>query len=337
MDITGLWRKVPVRDDTDWLMLPYGARGLYLQLWRKLDNDGRLNLGKHGLRGVCGHVGTLADWPVIEPDLKELLDAGEVTFDAGTGHLFVPRFVAAQGAYVMSPEAAKKRGQRARSQGQQGDMSQSRRDESGTCRTELELELELEENKKRTEVEEAKASSFAVGHAPPPPSGTQGALIPDVLPSPKPAPERNRKPRKARAAKDSPETTARTNPVWEAYSAAFVQRHRTEPTRNMRVNVDLGRFIDRVGAADAPAVAAFYVQHPAAFYVGQLHPVWALLKDAEKLHAEWRRGQVQTMTEARQREQTSSNAAFRELERRRLARAAAAEPIALRVEDDNEN
>ena len=27
MDITGLWRKVPVRDDTDWLMLPYGARG----------------------------------------------------------------------------------------------------------------------------------------------------------------------------------------------------------------------------------------------------------------------------------------------------------------------
>ena len=30
MDITGLWRKVPVRDDTDWLMLPYGARGLYL-------------------------------------------------------------------------------------------------------------------------------------------------------------------------------------------------------------------------------------------------------------------------------------------------------------------
>ena len=114
MDITGLWRKVPVRDDTDWLMLPYGARGLYLQLWRKLDNDGRLNLGKHGLRGVCGHVGTLADWPVIEPDLKELLDAGEVTFDTATGYLFVPRFVAAQGAYVMSPEAAKKRGQRAR-------------------------------------------------------------------------------------------------------------------------------------------------------------------------------------------------------------------------------
>ena len=173
MDITGLWRKVPVRDDTDWLMLPYGARGLYLQLWRKLDNDGRLNLGKHGLRGVCGHVGTLADWPVIEPDLKALLDAGELTFGDATGHLFVPRFVAAQGAYVMSPEATKKRGQRARSQGQQGDMSPDRQDTSGTCRT----ELELEENKKRTEEEEAKASSSAVGLAPPPPTPTPTAPI----------------------------------------------------------------------------------------------------------------------------------------------------------------
>ena len=176
MDITGLWRKVPVRDDTDWLMLPYGARGLYLQLWRKLDNDGRLNLGKHGLRGVCGHVGTLADWPVIEPDLKALLDAGELTFDDATGHLFVPRFVAAQGAYVMSPEATKKRGQRARSQGQQGDMSPDRQDTSGTCRT----ELELEENKKRTEEEEAKASSSAVGLAPPPPTPTPTPTAPSL-------------------------------------------------------------------------------------------------------------------------------------------------------------
>lgn len=192
---------------------------------------------------------------------------------------------------------------------------------------------------------------LAVGHAPPPPTvvlsgqsqarqeSRQGALMPEALASHKPAPERSRKPRRARAAQDAPETTARTNPVWEAYAAAFLQRHKTEPTRNLRVNVDLGHFIDRVGSSDAPAVAAFYVRHPAAFYVGQLHPVWALLKDAEKLHAEWRRGRTVTMTEARQREQTSSNAAFRELERRRLAREAAADPqaIPLRVEDDDGN
>ena len=96
MDTTGRWRKVPAQDDTDWLMLPYGARGLYLQIWRKLDNDGRLHLGKHGLRGVCVHVGMVSDWPAIEPDLKVLLDSGEVTFDATTGDLCIPRFVAAQ-------------------------------------------------------------------------------------------------------------------------------------------------------------------------------------------------------------------------------------------------
>ena len=209
MDITGLWRKVPVRDDTDWLMLPYGARGLYLQLWRKLDNDGRLNLGKHGLRGVCGHVGTLADWPVIEPDLKALLDAGELTFDDATGHLFVPRFVAAQGAYVMSPEATKKRGQRARSQGQQGDMSPDRQDTSGTCRT----ELELEENKKRTEEEEAKASSSAVGLAPPPPTPTPTApSLPGLDPG---------MPKKPRKAPRSKSATA-SNPELQTLAVALL-------------------------------------------------------------------------------------------------------------------
>ena len=150
--------------------------------------------------------------------------------------------------------------------------------------------------------EEAKASTFAVGHAPPPPSGTQGALIPDVLASPKRAPERNRKPRKARPAKDSPETTARTNPVWEAYSAAYLQEHKALPTRNGMINGQLADFLDRVPADEAPAIAAFYARHPDAWLRKNYHPIGALLKNAEGYRTEWLRGQQVTMTEARRRE-----------------------------------
>lgn len=146
-----------------------------------------------------------------------------------------------------------------------------------------------------------------------------------------------REARKTREPKaDAPTPSALT---WAAYAGAFAQRHGTEPTRNARVNAQIAQFVGRVPAEEAPQIAAFYVRHPAAYYVAQMHSVGLLLRDAEKLRAEWRRGQTVTMTEARQREQTSSNAAFRELERRRLAREAAAAPqeIPLRVEDDNGN
>jgi len=181
--------------------------------------------------------------------------------------------------------------------------------------------------------EPVKRTMFAEESPTPPPPHSQPALIPG-----EPA-----KPRKAREAKPrtaiAPSNQTASGAVWDAYAQAFKDRHKTEPTRNARVNGQIAQFVSRVPAEAAPAIAAFYVRHPNAYYAGNMHPVWALLKDAEKLHAEWRRGQVVTMTEARRNEQTSSNAAFRELERRRLARAAAAAPqeIPLRVEDDDEN
>lgn len=175
---------------------------------------------------------------------------------------------------------------------------------------------------------------LAVGHAPPPPSGTQGALIPDVLASPKSAPERNRKPRKARPAKDSPETTARTNPVWEAYSAAYLQEHRALPTRNRVINGQLADFLDRVPADEAPAIAAFYARHPDAWLRKNYHPIGALLKNAEGFRTEWLRGRQVTMTEARRNEQTAANPFLEELAERQRARAAAVQ-VECHVEGDD--
>jgi hypothetical protein len=93
-------------------MLPYGARGLLLQLWRKVGHDGRLELGRHGLRGVAGHVGSLADWPAVEVDLKALLEAGAVIHHAEAGQLEIVGYVEHQGAYARTKAAERMRRKR---------------------------------------------------------------------------------------------------------------------------------------------------------------------------------------------------------------------------------
>lgn len=136
MDVTGLFRKLPVKDTTDWLMLPYGARGLFLQLWRKADDDGMVELGKHGLRGICVHVGTLSDWERIEPDLKDLIDSGGAIHHQDSGHLELASFVESQGAYVQNPEAQRKREKRRIAQAEKArDRDNQSPDTSGHVRT----------------------------------------------------------------------------------------------------------------------------------------------------------------------------------------------------------
>ncbi len=112
MDVAGHWRKVPERDSTDFLMLSWKAQGLYALLWRKVDRGGVLGLGRHGLRGVCAHVGSPKDWPELEPLLKELIDAGELEWTPEAGALRIPIYEEAQDAMSESPEALARRRRR---------------------------------------------------------------------------------------------------------------------------------------------------------------------------------------------------------------------------------
>lgn len=92
--------------------------------------------------------------------------------------------------------------------------------------------------------------------------------------------------------KAPPKAPPATGAVWDAYRDAFVRRYGQEPVRNARVNAQLAQLVGRIGAAEAPAVAAFYVGHNGRFYVEKCHGVGYLLADAEKLRTEWaRRGQ----------------------------------------------
>lgn len=77
------------------------------------------------------------------------------------------------------------------------------------------------------------------------------------------------------------------SPTWDSYAAAYQRRYKTEPVRNATVNAQLKAFVARIGAQEAPLVAAFYVGLNDPFYVKQGHATGPLLKDAESVRMQW--------------------------------------------------
>lgn len=108
---------------------------------------------------------------------------------------------------------------------------------------------------------------------------------------------------KARAPKDDGPTVG----TWKAYSQAYGVRYSVEPVRNATVNGQLANLVSRLGADEAPAVAAFYVRSNNGRYVAAGHSVGMLLTDAEKLRTEWATGRQGTTTQAHQADKTATN------------------------------
>ena len=123
-----------------------------------------------------------------------------------------------------------------------------------------------------------------------------GAIAPSAL--------SGKAPRKAREAKPAPPSAE----VWEAYASAYQGRYHVQPVRNASVNAHLAQFVGRVGADEAPAVAAHFVQSQNGLYVAAMHPTNLLLRDAEKLRTEWATGRMVTRTQAQQADRTQTNA-----------------------------
>lgn len=96
--------------------------------------------------------------------------------------------------------------------------------------------------------------------------------------------------------------------AWEAYANAYEIRYGAPPVRNASVNSQLAQVVDRLGAADAPAVAAFFVNQQNGLYVTAMHPVNLLLRDAEKIRTEWFTGRTVTRTQGMHADRTQTNA-----------------------------
>lgn len=102
----------------------------------------------------------------------------------------------------------------------------------------------------------------------------------------------------------NPTVVTRVNsvPAWEAYAGAYRQRYGVDPVRNAKVNGQLTQLVKRLGEGDAVHVAAFYVNHNAAFYVRARHPIDMLLRDCEGMRTQWATGIKSTGLEARSAE-----------------------------------
>jgi hypothetical protein len=120
---------------------------------------------------------------------------------------------------------------------------------------------------------------------------------------PKPAATRS-----ARAPKAQADVTPIGTGTWNAYSTAYADRYGAPPVRNAKVNAQIAQLVQRLGADEAPRVAAFYVLHNSRTYVQATHTVDLLLRDAEGLRTQWAQGRQTTQTEATLADRTQANA-----------------------------
>lgn len=121
-------------------------------------------------------------------------------------------------------------------------------------------------------------------------------------------------PPKKKSSREVTTSTGASVETWKAYAEAYRKRYGVEPVRNKSVNSMLCKLVEKLGAEEAPAVAAFYVTHQGQFYVAKMHPVNLLLADAEKVRTEWATGRQVTNGYAAQVDRTSTTGqVFRKL------------------------
>lgn len=74
------WIKIYTRDSAGWISLSWQARGVALELARKLPKaTGELSLGRRGLEALAALL--RAPWSEIEPWVRELIEDGRLEYD----------------------------------------------------------------------------------------------------------------------------------------------------------------------------------------------------------------------------------------------------------------
>ncbi|HCE9490691.1 TPA: helix-turn-helix domain-containing protein, partial [Pseudomonas aeruginosa] len=95
--------------------------------------------------------------------------------------------------------------------------------------------------------------------------------------------------------------------IWSAYAAAYHHRYGTHPVRNSKVNGQVRDLLKRLGAEEAPAVAAYFVGINDAYLIRNCHDLGSLLAKAESYRTQWATDRQMNGTTARQLERTQAN------------------------------
>ncbi|MFG9932586.1 helix-turn-helix domain-containing protein [Pseudomonas aeruginosa] len=95
--------------------------------------------------------------------------------------------------------------------------------------------------------------------------------------------------------------------IWSAYAAAYQHRYGTHPVRNSKINGQVRDLLKRLGAEEAPAVAAYFVGINDAYLIRNCHDLGSLLAKAESYRTQWATDRQMNGTTARQLERTQAN------------------------------
>lgn len=72
----------------------------------------------------------------------------------------------------------------------------------------------------------------------------------------------------------------------EAYAAAYEARYHIAPIANAPFNSMIASLVRKVGAAEAPKLAEYYLRSKNPFYAGRAHPLELLLRDTDAIRVE---------------------------------------------------
>lgn len=95
--------------------------------------------------------------------------------------------------------------------------------------------------------------------------------------------------------------------IWSAYAEAYQLRYGTHPVRNSKVNGQVRDLLKRLGAEEAPAVAAYFVGINDAYLIRNCHDLGSLLARAESYRTQWATDRQMNGATARQLERTQAN------------------------------
>jgi hypothetical protein len=268
--------------------LPFEFRLLFIGLWTLADREGRLEDRPKKIK-------------------MEIFPADVVDVDAGLAAL-------AEGGFVARYEAAGKKCVQILAWAKHQNPHQR---EAESILPAMEVpkhsQGDVESQPRPVEAEETPEQARLIPSSLIPDSGLSdsGSLIPDPLPTA----TASARPSADPAPSSSPVTPighavraiGKSSDTWKSYSAAYGRRYAVDPVRNAKVNAQLAQFVDRVGAAEAPEIAAFFVNHPSAYYGTRGHSIACLLADAEKLRTEWATNRTINGTTQRRQEATAAN------------------------------
>ena len=136
---------------------------------------------------------------------------------------------------------------------------------------------------------------------------TPADAAPRTVREPKPEPTGNLLPAGSGQPDEESARQEACRAIWSAYAAAYLQRYGTAPVRNSKVNGQVRDLLKRLGAEEAPAVAAYFVGINDAYLIRNCHELGSLLARAEAYRTQWATGAQVNGTTARQIEQTQAN------------------------------